>query len=104
MEVIDNTKIERIMKQSKNYEWNRNYYLKHRDELLERSRQYRLDHLETYNRQSNIRGRYAYYKKKGLLNGLSRNIAIRIVEYIHDNNLCIKNIEDVKQQFLNHEL
>jgi len=86
------------------YESNHKYYLKYKNELLARCKEYRLNNLECYKKYSNVLARLYYYNKKGLLNDVDHDTGKKIVKYMIDNNMSIKNIELAKNYILNNQL
>ena len=80
----------------KKTEYNRRYYLKNRERLIKENMEYN-KHYEKRNEISNLYGRIRYYFKKGYFN--NREEAIKITNYLINNNLSIKFIEYVKYWF-----
>ena len=77
-------------------EYDRRYYLKNREKIIKKNIEYNT-HYERHNEISNISSRFNYYCKKGYFN--NREEAIKITNYLINNNLSIKFIEYVKYWF-----
>ena len=74
----------------------RRYYLKNREKIIKKNIEYN-KHYERHNEISNLHGRIRYYFKKGYF--INREEAIKITNYLINNNLSIKFIEFVKYWF-----
>ena len=85
-----------IEHKNRRYEYNRRYYLNNREKLIKRNMEYN-KHFEKHNEISNLHGRIRYYFKKGYF--INREEAIKITNYLINNNLSIKFIEFVKYWF-----
>ena len=85
-----------IEHKNRRYEYNRRYYLNNREKLIKRNMEYN-KHFEKHNEISNLHGRIRYYLKKDYF--IYREEAIKITNYLINNNLSIKYIEFAKYWF-----
>ena len=83
---------------SKKSEYNRRYYLKHRERLITKYTEYG-KHYEKAQENTRLYKRLEYYIKKNIFNDVKRSDALEITKYLINNNLSIKHIEYVKYWF-----
>ena len=81
---------------NKRAEWSRKYYLKNREKIIKQKMGYNKNY-EKQNEISNLHRRIRYYFKKDYF--INREEAIKITNYLINNNLSIKFIEFVKYWF-----
>ena len=81
---------------SKKSEYNRRYYLKHRERLITKYTEYS-KHYEKAQENTKLYNRVKYYYNNGTFKNVDRNEAIEITKYLINNNLSIKYIPFVSQ-------
>ena len=96
---LENSKLFKDLEyKCKKSEYNRIYYLKHRERLIKENTEY-FKHYEKKEYYTRLYNRMNYYNKNGTFKDVNREDALNITEYLINNNLSYKYIEFVKYWF-----
>ena len=94
---LENEKLFKDLEQkNRKAEYNRIYYLKHRERLIKKYTEY-CKHYEKAQENTRLYNRVKYYYNNGTFKNVNRNEAIEITKYLINNNMSIKYIPFVKE-------